>query len=293
MTLTLGQSLDAIDAFSGLLVTNAASADKAKPRTKSDYEACSLKLLQVMGAVSVSLIRPTDIARYLRIERAEAPVRANREIALLSNLLSLAIEKGEIDSNPCKQVKKNTEKARTEAPEPDELRAFLDWLISGTPARRMLAMMAEFAALAGSRRAEFLDLQINQIDLNTGVIRLMRAKQHGERKKAESITMGPAMQNLATRLLDIPRQETSQHVFINQRGRPMSDTSFTTGWQRAMIEALEAGVIKQRFTFHDLRAFYTTQHKERYGALPELHANSATTARVYDRSKVAKRQSLG
>lgn len=73
----------------------------------------------------------------------------------------------------------------------------------------------------------------------------------------------------------------------------MSDTSFTTGWQRAMIEALEAGVIKQRFTFHDLRAFYTTQHKERYGALPELHANSATTARVYDRSKVAKRQSLG
>lgn len=264
-----------------------------KPRTQSDYEQYSVKLLEVMGDVPAQMIRPADIARYLRVERAEAPVRGNREVALLSNLMHVAIERGDIDVNPCKQVKKNSEKARTEAPEPEELRRFLEWLSRGGAARRTLALMAEFAALAGSRRTEFLDLQMPQIDLQQGVIRLQRAKQHGGTKKAETIQMGPAMESLAKRLLALPRPDTSLHVFINQNGNPLTESGFTTGWQRAMVEALEDGVVTRRFTFHDLRAYYTTQHKERFGALPELHANTATTARVYDRSKVAKRQSLG
>lgn len=58
------------------------------------------------------MIRPADIARYLRVERAEAPVRANREIALLSNLMTVAVERGDIDVNPCKQVKRNLERPR-------------------------------------------------------------------------------------------------------------------------------------------------------------------------------------
>ncbi|MGQ8876612.1 tyrosine-type recombinase/integrase [Delftia sp. NA_296.1] len=262
-------------------------------RTKKDYESYSLKLIEVMGEVPAAAVRPTDIARFLRVERADAPVRGNREIALLSNLMNVAIERGLIDANPCKQVKKNSERARTEAPEPAELRAFLDWLEAGSPARKTLALMAEFAALAGSRRVEFLALQVPQIDLQAGEIRLMRAKQHGGTKRAENIAMGPAMLDLAKRLLQLPRPETSLHVFINQHGSPLTESGFTTGWQRAMVEALETKVISRRFTFHDLRAYYTTQHKARYGALPELHASSATTARVYDRSKVSKRQSLG
>ena len=263
-----------------------------KDRTRSDYEIYSVKLLEVMGDVSASVIRPTDIARYLRVERAEAPVRGNREVALLSNLMNVAIERGEIDANPCKQVKKNSERARTEAPEPEELQKFLDWLFRTGAANRTLALMAEFAALAGSRRAEFLDLQTPQIDMDAGVIRLMRAKQHGGSKRVESITMGPSMRDLAKRLLALPRPELSLHVFLNQRGNPLTDTGFSTGWQRAMVAALKEGVIVRRFTFHDLRAYYTTQFKEQHGILPELHANQATSARVYDRSKVSKRSSL-
>ncbi|QIL73286.1 site-specific integrase [Diaphorobacter sp. HDW4B] len=266
---------------------------KLAARTKSDYEEYSIKLLEVMGAVPASVIRPTDIARYLRVERANAPVRGNREIALLSNLMSVAIERGDIDANPCKQVKRNSERARTEAPDPADLRALLTWLESGTPARRILALMAEFAALAGSRRIEFLDIQIPQLDVGNGVIRLMRAKQHGGSKRQETISMGPAMRDLAERMLRLPRPDTSLHVFVNQKGNPVKEAGFTTGWQRAMTEALDLNIISRRFTFHDLRAYYTTQHKERYGALPELHADATTTARVYDRSKVAKRRSLG
>ncbi|GER18971.1 hypothetical protein VCH24_40040 [Variovorax boronicumulans] len=52
-------------------------------------------------------------------------------------------------------------------------------------------------------------------------------------------------------------------------------------------------VIPSRFTFHDLRAYYTTQHKAQFGGLPDLHADSKTTARVYDRSRVSERKGLG
>ena len=263
-----------------------------KPRTQSDYVSYSVNLLGVMGEVAAVAIRPSDIARYLRVERADAPVRGNREVALLSNLMNVAIERGDIDANPCKQVKKNSERPRTEAPSPHELGAFLDWLFRSGPHNRTLALMAEFAALAGSRRVEFLGLQIPQIDIEAKVIRLMRAKQHLGNARAETIQMGPAMENLARRLIGMPRPENSLHVFNNTRGEPLTETNFLTGWQRAMVAALKEGVITRRFTFHDLRAYYTTQHKERYGNLPELHANTATTARVYDRSKVSKRASL-
>ena len=276
----------------GLYQQSAGWAELAE-RTRRDYENYSVQLLSVMGDVPAPVIRPADVARYLRVERAGAPVRANREVALLSNLMNVAIERGELDVNPCKQVKKNRERARTELPQEQELRALLAWLESGPPARRTLAMMAEFTALAGSRRAEFLGMQVTQIDVQAGVIRMMRAKQHGGHTRVESISMGPRMLEFARRLLALPRPDTCLSVFVNQRGNPMTESGFMTGWQRAMVDALKQGVITRRFTFHDLRAYYTTQHKERYGALPDLHASPATTARVYDRAKVVKRHSLG
>ena len=47
-------------------------------QTKKDYTTYSVKLLEVMGKASARIIRPADIARYLRVERSDAPVRANR-----------------------------------------------------------------------------------------------------------------------------------------------------------------------------------------------------------------------
>ena len=52
------------------------------------------------------------------------------------------------------------------------------------------------------------------------------------------------------------------------------------------------GVITTRFTFHDLRAYYVMQYKERRGEVPDLHASPTTTARVYERSRVSRRDAL-
>ena len=93
-------------------------------RSQKDYMAYSVPLLRVMGEAPVAAIKPHHISRYLTKERADAPVRANREISLLSILLTIAVEQGDIDFNPCSQIgKKNKERPRTTVPKIQSLPA--------------------------------------------------------------------------------------------------------------------------------------------------------------------------
>ena len=116
--------------------------------------------------------------------------------------------------------------------------------------------------------------------------------ERGGKRKAERIDMSPDVTALTERLIALPRPDGCLHVFTSRDGNPYTEAAFTTLWQRIMTKAMEDKVIERRFTFHDLRAYYTTQHKDRYGGLPDIHANPATTSKVYDRSKVAKRRGL-
>jgi integrase len=268
--------------------------------TRADYLQCSVQVLKTFGDARAALIRPTDINRYLRVERADAPVRANREAALLSNLFNLGIERGDLDANPCKQVRRNKEQPRTEAPETAVLGAFVDWLVSAGGQRRTVAQMAEFAAYSGSRRTEFLRLTWAQIDRPGGVIRVKRAKQRGQ-VVWEKIAIGPQMGELLDRI-EAARTEDeakrkkkrprSEYVFCNKQNNPYRSNGFMANWGKWMAEAVKAGIVSKRFTFHDLRAYYVTLHRDERGSLPDLHKNPATTARIYDRRKESKRGAM-
>jgi integrase len=255
--------------------------------TRADYLQCSIEVLKTFGPARAGLIRPTDINRYLRVERAAAPVRANREAALLSNLFNLGIERGDLDANPCKQVRRNKEQPRTEAPETAVLGAFVDWLVQGGGQRKIIAQMAEFAAYGGNRRIEFLSLTWQQIDRTASVIRVERAKQRGA-VVWEKIDIGPQM----AALLDRIERSDSTYVFRNKHGNPYTSRGFMANWGKWMAEAVKAGVVSRRFTFHDLRAYYVTLHRTERGNLPELHKNPATTARIYDRRKESQRGAM-
>lgn len=255
--------------------------------TRTDYTQSSVKVLEIFGPARAALIRPTDINRYLRVERSSASTRANREVALLSNLFNLGIERGDLDANPCKQVRRNREQPRTEAPETHALAAFVAWLEASGKQRKVIAQMAQFAAYGGNRRIEFLSLTWQQIDRAAGVIRLERAKQRGV-AVWEKIEIGPQM----AELLDKLERGTSQWVFCTRDGNPYTSRGFMANWGRWMGEALEQGVIAKRFTFHDLRAYYVTLHRTERGNLPDLHKNPATTARIYDRRKESNRGAM-
>jgi len=90
--------------------------------------------------------------------------------------------------------------AAVEAPEPTTFAAFIAWLTARGAQRRVIALMAEFAAMAGSRRIDFLHLTLPQIYSIAGRIRTMRAKQHGGSTRVESVGITPKMEELVRRL---------------------------------------------------------------------------------------------
>lgn len=261
-------------------------------RTRADYTVYSGPLLAVFADMLASDLTAPDVSRYLRVERKKAPIRANREVALLGNLVSLAIERGEAEHNPCRggQVKRNKERPRTEAPQ----RSGIDALAAHADQKggqwRVIVMAAEFAALAGSRQAELLPLHWPQFSIDE--VRLRRAKQRPGVEKVERVAVSPALLALRGRLQAIATNPTLGAVFPNRQGNPYTSAGFASMWGKLMREAIAEKVIDRRFTFHDLRAYYTTEHKATTGGLPDLHASPTTTARVYERSKVSRRNSL-
>lgn len=263
---------------------------RLKDDTRRDYTQCAKPLLAVFGEVPASTIAPAHIARYLRIERADAPVRANREASLLSNLLNLAVERGELAANPCKQVRRNREQPRRVEPEGGQIQALVRFAFERGGQWPVIVMAAEFASLAGPRQIEFLPLTWPFI--GSEEIRIRRAKQRqGAPEVVDKVEISPAMRELLERLR-LARRNDCQTVFANRHGNPYTRSGFKGMWGKLMKAATAAGVISQHFTFHDLRAFYATQHKARTGDQANLHKNPATTARIYDRSVEQKRRAL-
>lgn len=269
-----------------------------KPRTREDYEAYAEPLLKVFRDVPASCIEAPDVARYLRVERSDAPIRANREIALLGNLIGLAIERGEAKANPCRggQVRRNKEVPKDVLPEASDMQALVEFAIekdaavkTGIGRATVIVLAAQFAALTGARQAEFLPLHWPAF--GDEEVRLDRAKQRMGTKKVDRIAVSPALAELRERLLAYQTSAMGP-VFPNQDGNVYTASGFATMWQRLMVAALAAGRVKARFNFHALRAFYATEHKASTGSLPDMHASPTTTAKVYERSKAAKRKAL-
>lgn len=244
------------------------------------------------AAAESSSSQRVHAARYLRVERAAAPKRANREISLLGNLIGLAIERGDATANPCRGglVKRNPERARTTSPDAAELRELLVHANSKGGQWRIITMAAEFAALVGARQTEFLRLHWPQ--WSPDEVRLRRAKQRKDIERVDRIESSPALLNLRGRLQSLAANPTLGTVFPNRQGNPYTSAGFAAMWGKLMREAVAVGIVTQRFTFHDLRGHYVTEHKRGTGALPDLHASPTTTARIYERSKVARRKSL-
>lgn len=262
--------------------------------TQDDYRLAWRQIDKTFGRMQASTISPPMVARYVNIERAAAPRRATIEKALMSNLFRYGITLGVCTANPTTGVEVPESEPRTTAPDPAVLSGFLAWLEKQTPQRRIIGMAAEYASLAGSRRIEFLDLTRPQVDREAGVIRTKRAKQRGKKRGEviEVVEITPKLDALLERIYALNRE--CLYLFPTRDNNAYTARGFKTLWQRCVLDAIAEGVLtpETRFTFHDLRAYYTTVYKRERGELPELHANPGTTARVYDRNKEVKRRAL-
>ena len=115
------------------------------------------KLKEVFGKMLVLEIRPMHIAKYLDIRGIKAPIRANREISLLSHIFSYAMRWGQIDRNPCIGVAKHPEKGRD--------RYISDPEFEGVKklSSDLIATVMDFAYITALRKGDILNLRLDKI----------------------------------------------------------------------------------------------------------------------------------
>lgn len=271
---------------------------KYSQATRDDYTDAWKQLGERLGDMHVGEINTAIVARYVHVERASAPRRADIEKSLLSRLFGYGIIVGVCTENATNDVEPHGGEARTKAAKPEVLAKFLTWLETQTPQMRIIGMAAEYCSLAGNRQVEFLPLTWDMVDEAAKEVRTVRAKQRGKKRGTviEVVEVTPKLAALLGRLRALrgARGTDCVYVFPTRDNNKYSARGFKSLWQRSVQKALLEEVLtkEDRFTFNDLRAYYVTQHKTSRGHLPDLHKNKATTAGVYDRNTEVPREAL-
>jgi integrase len=252
----------------------------AGARTRKDNEAEAEALKSALGRFQIGQIKPPTIALYL--EGRGAPVRANREIALLSQMFSWALALGYVESNPCIGIKRNPEEKRERCPAVVEIEA----VVANSP---MLRVAARLAYLTAARQAQIVGLRLDQLG-DEGI--LFPAIKKGDPVLVE---WTQALRDAVNEAKALPRKiKSATHVFTGRKGQPLTQEGFQSSWQRAMGKWLQQFAEEERaarrFTFHDIRSRAVTD-AERQGLDAQAlagHRSASTTLR-YLRGRRAKK----
>ncbi|MFC4275227.1 hypothetical protein [Achromobacter aloeverae] len=87
-------------------------------------------------------------------------------------------------ANPCRQVRRNTERPRSRCPSWEEITSFAKMASEKGPSPHVIGLMGKFIALTGRRRAEFLhlcktDLKDDGISVGFAKAKAGEAKRRG------------------------------------------------------------------------------------------------------------------
>jgi integrase len=238
-------------------------APKKSPRTYQDNQQEAANLLKVFAKVAALAVRPMHIARYLDVRGVKAPVRANREISLLSHIFSYGMRWGMVDSNPCIGVAKHTEKGRD--------RYVSDAEFEGVKklASPLIVALMDFAYLTALRKGDILTMRREQIT-DDGI--LVKQAKTGAKQLYE---WTPGLREVVDRAKKLHPVVRGFHLCCTRGGQPYTDAGIKAMWNRVQIKWAEQG--GERFTFHDIRAKALTDAK-RMGMDAQSLAGHATQA---------------
>lgn len=259
-----------------------------KPRTwRGDEQNLKARILPALGHMELSSIGRSDIARF-QASRSCAPVNANRCLALISHIMSIAEKWGlrEFGTNPCRGINRYREQMRERFLSTEELLrlgAALDGadpllskngdltsqLSSGREDWRSVSCF-RLLLFTGARLGEILSLQWAWIDWERGVARLPDSKT-GRRNlilTEQALQLLKRIESLANSPFVIPGNRAHSHFIGIQRP-----------WQRIRRKA---GLDDLRI--HDLRhtfASYAVANGDSLYIVGSIlgHRQSVTTQR--------------
>jgi integrase len=196
------------------------------------------------------------------------PGTVNREVGLLISMINLAAEWFDLELKPIKYEMAKEEPKERIATE-QEIRRLIE--NSKAPLRHIILVALD----TGMRKAEILNLEWNQVNLEEGFITLVAQKTKS--RKTRRIPLNRSLRELFYKLHF--RRNGNQYVFENPK----------TGKQFVCINRRWRNLLKdlgiRGFRFHDLRhTFATYALLKKGGDLVSLqatlgHAEISTTAR--------------
>jgi integrase len=265
---------------------------RKRPGTATDYRRMLRNHIRPHFGqhAKVAEIDFTDIdALHRKISKAGHMHRANRVVAVLSKMFSLAIKWKMRPDNPCKGIEKNQESKRKRYLSGDEL-VRLTTALTEHPDRQA-ANIVRMLLLTGARRGEVLAAKWDDIDLGAG-----NWTKPASTTKQAADHVAPLSAPARQLLSEIAgKRPTPKYVFPS-RGADGHRATIKRNW-RQITKA--AGITGLRV--HDLRHSFASQLASGGASLPLIgallgHSNPVTThryAHLYDDPQRAAVERVG
>jgi integrase len=244
---------------------------KKKRTEKGDRAMIRIHVRPRLGNRKVAAIGFGDVDRLHREISKSAPYQANRVLALLSKMFSLAIRWEMRADSPARGVERNPEERRYRYLSGDELQRLTEALAAHPS--QSAANAVRLLLLTGARRGEVLSATWDQFDLAAGI--WTKPSSHTKQKREHRVPLSaPARQLLA----EIRNGSKSEYVFPGRDGvGPM--TEIKKSWASLCRAAGIDGV-----RLHDLRHTYASVLASAGLSLPVIgallgHTQPGTTAR--------------
>ena len=211
------------------------------------------ELMYSFGHMQPEDITPPVIRRVLDAW-ASMPAKANNMHTALSAIFQWNIERGHVlGSNPCRAVKKYTEKKGGRYVGDFEYKPFFNFLIDNGKVAHACAMA--IAYLCGSRQQDVLRLKQRGIgyQFKEGECYAVKDGLMIYQQKTGKVQLKRWSDELK-RVYDLAcKGNSSLYVICNSRGERYSRSGFNSIWRRMQIKALEKGILQERFRFHDMK----------------------------------------
>lgn len=254
--------------------------------TQKDNMLCMKNLRAIFDPAPIDGITPQIIAQYRDKRGAAAPVRANREIALLSHIWNMAREWGyTAKENPVKGVRKNKEKPR------DFYADDTIWAAVYSQACDELMDAMDINYLTGQRPADVLKMMLT--DIKDGALEV---KQNKTKKKLRIMLEQNGVRSQLGRVIDRirarDRRIASLFLIATPSGTALNKwtlrTRFDDARDAAAKAATEAGNLElaksiKAFQFRDIRPKAASEITLEHASKLLGHTEHEITEKVYRR----------
>ncbi len=192
---------------------------KRRETTVTDYKSIlRLYIRPQLGTTRVADVRHSDVEKLHRTIAKTAPYRANRAVAVVSKMLSLAVKWEMRTDNPARGIERAPEEKRERFLSPAEIGRLADALSAHKESTSVNAI--RLLMLTGARRGETLAAKWSEIDLAAGV--WIKPSAHTKTKKVHRIPLSAPAVALLTAMQG-EAKPGAVYLFPGKPGEPLTE----------------------------------------------------------------------